>query len=146
MLSRIPTAPGASLDNPRAPIAGGFVSRNLSYCHSCIIIVWSRLRIILLCALFPILYIAHPPTTSLTLLLPICAYYLRPCSFLTAACYHCQQYIVVVTHTRPYYNYPTLPNETPSATKQIQNLYMEWKKPSYAKHKINTNECHKLHT
>ena len=81
--------------------------------------------------------ICPPLTTSPTPLLPICAHHLPPHSFLSATRYHCQPYTVVIVPTR-------LQNRTLSTTQQIQNLYVEWKKPPYAKHKINTNEYHKL--
>ena len=64
----------------------------------------------------------------------------------SAARYNCQPYTVAIALTRPHYYYTALQNGTLSAIHQIQNLYTERKKPPYAKHKINANECRKLHS
>ena len=87
-----------------------------------------------------------PHATSPTPLLLIRTLHLRPRTFLVAARDCCQPYTVAIAPTRLHYYYTALQNGTLCATQQIQSLYMERKKPPYAKHKINTYECHKLHT
>ena len=112
----------------------------LSHLYTNIVI---RERIILLCAAFPILYgprrhLSLPPAANPCL--PPAPLLLPQPPATTAS------HTVAIALTRPHYYYTALQNGTLSATHQIQNLYTERKKPPYAKHKINANECHKLHT